>query len=278
MSAIDDALAHIDAFDRATPATVAWQIDRAATLARLRELVRAPEKLDQRGLNACGPAVFFRIWLARDPLACARFACALLRDGSASIGARKVAPSWKILGQRYALLRQATDAAHPNSTPEPADWMLLTGLRDSENIVLDYAGEPFTIADRMAGATLPSTLVGWLEATGLYRSISNETNLVASGDRKRLSGLLPTSGTDIALFIAAKAIYDLEPKQPKRAAPKGDFFAFPDHYVLMRSPIVQWDDPDWIEIDCWSWGRTFSGWQSAAVFVTNYFGTVVAQS
>jgi hypothetical protein len=77
-----------------------------------------PVLLNQRGLNTCGPAVFFRIWFARDPVAAADFACSLLMTGSATIGSLKVTAGWKLLGQRYAILRSVTNAAHPNSTPE----------------------------------------------------------------------------------------------------------------------------------------------------------------
>src|SRR4051812_17228429 len=180
MSAVDEALAAVDVFEAEERQDVAWQLDRGWTLIRLRELLRNPELIDQRGLNACAPAVFFRVWLARDPVAAATFACALLRDGSAAIGSLRVAPSWKLLGQNYASLKAATDAAHPHATPENADWMLLSALRDSENIWFDYAGEPYTAGDAVAGLTLPSTVASWLSATNLYSSVVNDTNLVFS--------------------------------------------------------------------------------------------------
>jgi hypothetical protein len=37
--------------------------------------------------------VFFRVWFARDPLSAAKFACQMLRDGSAYIGNLAVAVS-----------------------------------------------------------------------------------------------------------------------------------------------------------------------------------------
>ena len=270
------ALAFVNDFERNGSQSVAWQIDRAATLARLRTLVQSPELLNQRGLNACGPAVFFRIWLARDPLAAATFGCALLRDGHASIGALSIAPSWKLLGQQYALLRSTTDAAHPNATPEHADWMLLSAMRDSENIWFDYAGEPWTLGDKVAGITLPSSVASWLAATSLYSNVKNDTNLVASAGRQALFGLIPTSNVDIAIFVSANAIYDLRPAPPAGAAAAGPLISVPDHYVLMTGPIAQWNDPSWVEIDVWSWGKPYVGWQSDAVFFGNYFGTIVA--
>ena len=277
MSDVDSALAVVDAFEAEPNQNVAWQLDRYWTLQRLRTLLRNPDLIDQRGLNACAPAVFFRVWLARAPVAAANFGCALLRDGSASIGSLNVAPSWKLLGQNYANLKAATDTAHPNATPENADWMLLSALRDSENLWFDYAGEPFTMGDAVAGLTLPSTLASWLNATNLYSSVVNNTNLVVISDRQELYGLIPTSNTDIILLVNAAAIYDLSPTAPIGQPPVAGGLSVPNHYVLMTAPFSSWNDPAWITIDCWSWGKSYRGWQGTERFFNNYFGILIPQ-
>ena len=277
MSDVDSALAVVDAFEAEPNQNVAWQLDRYWTLQRLRTLLRNPELIDQRGLNACAPAVFFRVWLERAPVAAANFGCALLRDGSASIGSLNVAPGWKLLGQNYANLKAATDAAHPNATPENADWMLLSALRDSENLWFDYVGEPFTTGDAVAGLTLPSTLASWLNATNLYSSVVNNTNLVVISDRQELYGLIPTSNTDIILLVNPAAIYDLSPTAPIGQPPVAGGLSVPNHYVLMTAPFSSWNDPAWITIDCWSWGKPYRGWQGTERFFNNYFGILIPQ-
>lgn len=242
---------------------------------RLRALLLNPDIVDQRGLNACAPAIFFRIWLAHDPVAVADFACKLLRDGSAAIGSLVVAPSWKLLGQQFGQLRAATDAAHPNSTPECTDWMLLCGLRDSENIWFDYAGEPYTAGDAIAGITLPGTLAGWLSATGRYSSVENVTNLVLSADLDQFLMQNPQPGVDILLFINAPAIYDMQ-GTPVGAVASGNVISAPNHYVYLRSmPFVN-DDQQWVHLDTWSWARTWAGWQGQERFRSNYFGYIRA--
>lgn len=101
MRDINAALRYVDNFEATGGTNVAWQLDRYWTLQRIRTLIQHPELIEQRGLNACGPVVFFRIWFARDPLVAATFACKMLRDGSAYIGTLAVAPSWKLLAQDY---------------------------------------------------------------------------------------------------------------------------------------------------------------------------------
>jgi hypothetical protein len=277
MSDVDTALAVVDAFEAEEYQDVAWQLDRGWTLVRLRELLRKPDLIDQRGLNACAPAVFFRVWFARDPVAAANFACALLRDGSAPIGSLHVAPSWKLLGQNYVNLKAATDAAHPHATPENADWMLLSALRDSENIWFDYAGEPYTAGDAVAGLTLPSTLSAWLSATNLYSSVVNDTNLVFSGDRQELYGLIPTSNTDVILLVNAAAIFGLSSPSPTGQPPNNGGFSVPNHYILMTAPFASSSDGSWINVDCWSWGASYRGWQGTERFFNNYFGVLIPQ-
>lgn len=278
MSDVDSALAVVDQFEAEPYQEVAWQLDRYWTLQRLRTLIRSPDLIDQRGLNACGPAVFFRVWFARDPVAAATFTCALLRDGSAAIGSLNVAPSWKLLGQNYANLKAATDAAHPNATPENAEWMLLSALRDSENIWFDYAGEPYTTGDAIAGITLPSTLASWLSATTLYSSVVNDTNLVFSGNRQELYNLIPTSNTDPILFVNAAAIFDLSTGVPGGQPPDPGGLSIPNHYILMTAPFAASGDSAWVDVDCWSWGKSYRGWQGTERFFNNYFGVLIPQT
>jgi hypothetical protein len=275
MADIAAALTVIDNFESNDTAPIAWQLDRAATLNRLRSLIQIPNEFNQRGLNACGPAVFFRVWLARDPVAVATFACGLLRDGRAQIGALSVAPSWKLLGQNYALLRATIDSAHPGATPETAEWMLLSALRDSENIWFDYAGEPYSLGDAIAGMTLPGTLAGWLSATGLFQSVADETSVIQGTDPARLLSMIPTSNIDIILFVNSAPIY-VYSAPITGAAPSATFLAVPNHYILVNGPFAMWSDPAWLEMDCWSWGKIIGGWQGSAFFFSNYFGQLIA--
>jgi hypothetical protein len=275
VSDVNTALAEVNAFASSMPASLAWGLDGFDVVARLRVLLANPELIDQRGLNACAPVVFYRLWLEHDPVAAARFACALLRDGSAQIGSLGVAPSWKLLGQSYGQLRFATDAAHPGATPECTDWMLLSALRDSENIWFDYAGEPYTAGDAVAGITLPGTVASWLSATGLYTSVENSTNLVVSADLQQFLMQNPRPDLDILLFINATAIFDVTDTIPA-TVPDGSWFTVPNHYVHLQSmPFID-DIQHWVHLDTWSWARTWAGWQGGERFRTNYFGYIRA--
>ncbi|GAA3149239.1 hypothetical protein GCM10010521_40790 [Streptomyces rameus] len=277
MSDVITALADVEAFRTQPDQSVAWGLDRNAVIQRLQALLQNPNLLDQRGLNACAPAVFFRTWLARDPVAAASFTCNMLRGGSASIGSLVVTPDTDLTGQDYSTLRANTDAQHPHAMPECTDWMLLSALRDSENIFFDYLGQPYTLGDSVAGLTLPGTVAGWLTATNLYSSVSDNTTVLGPADLPPLLSLIPTSDVDIVLFVNANALYDLAtaPGSPVVPFPT---IAAPDHYVLMTGPFVEADGTNWIDIDVWTWGSIKTGWQNIPRFLDNSFGWMVARS
>lgn len=276
MSTIDAAIAFVDDFEANGGTDVAWRLDRYWTLQRIRTLVRNPELLHQRGLNACGPAVFFRIWFSRDPLAAATFACHILRDGSAYIGTMAVAAGWKLRDQDYGRLKSVTDSTHGRVTPENADWMLLSGLRDSENIWFDYVGEPNTVGDMAAGITLPNTLGNWLNATGLYGSVSNETTVVFGADEQQLLNFIPTSNVDIVLLVSSSFNAPLYPSPPRDTDPGIGGLHIPNHYVLVTAPFAVSNDSRWLQVEVWSWAGTVRGWTGREQFRTKYFGPIVA--
>lgn len=276
MGDVAAALALIDDFEVNGRFPVAWGLDRGQTLARLRTLVRQPEELNQKALNACGPAVFFRTWFARDPVAAASFSCALLRDGYAAIGALVVAAGDDLRHQSYDNLRTTTDAANPGSMPEVADWMLVSALRDSENSVVDYLGQPNTAGDYIAGVTLPGTVASWLNATNSYSSVSDETNLVFTASQQSLLDARPDAGVDIILLVHTSTIQDLS-QVPQGEPPTAPFVVFPNHYIKMYTPFARkLDDAAWLSINCWSWGLTYAGWQGAGRFFGGYYGLIRA--
>lgn len=278
MPDINAALRYVDSFESSVGTNVAWNLDLYWTLQRIRTLIRNPKLLDQRGLNACGPAVFFRIWFARDPLAATMFACKMLRDGSANIGTLAVAAGSRLRAQDYARLKSVTDSAHPHATPENADWMLLSSLRDSENIYFDYLGEPYTTADMIAGLTLPSTLSSWLNATRLYNSVSNQTTFVFGANQQQLLNLIPTSNVDIVLLVSSSFNDGLYPSSlpPRGVQPGAGGAHIPNHYVFVTAPFAKSNDSVWLQMEVWSWGKTYKGWVGYTQFFKKYFGPIIA--
>ena len=274
MSTQDDALALLHSAAGEEP-DIPWKLDWQSTISRLQSLVLDPNLVDQKGLNACGPAVFFRIWFDRDPLGAATFTYRLLKSGTADIGPITVTPSAALLAQDYSSVRDTANAVSPNTMPEGAEWMLLSGLRDSENLLVDYLGEPNTISDKLAGMTLPSTVATWLQSTNAYSTVVNDTT-VFSDTWESLQALNPSPNADFALLVHSQFMSALYPAPTGDPAP-ADSFVIPQHFVMMLDPVGVGATPGWIDIGLWTWGRAQRHtWTSEAKFLSNYFGPIIA--
>lgn len=273
MSNQAQALALLNSASAEAP-SIPWHMSWPDTINRLRTLVLQPEALHQRYLNACGPAAFFRIWFARDPLGAASFGYRMLKSGSAEIGPITVAPRPALIGQDYATLRANANAVSANSMPETADWMLLSALRDSENVLIPYLGQPHTLQDKVAGITLPSTLASWLRSTNVYSTVVDNT-ILAGGTWQSLQALNPSAIADVALLVNA-GFMDLYPAPAGIPAP-ADWLRIPDHYIQLLSPVAVGAAAGWFKFSLWTWGQNqFDKWTSEAKFISNYFGPIIA--
>jgi hypothetical protein len=248
----------------------AWRLDRHAVAARLHQLLDDSDQIRQGRLNLCGPAVVFVIWLRRDPVAAATFATRLFEEGSAMLGALPVRPSQHLRGLPYG--RTAQGASCPQ-----ADWMLMAALRDSANRVLSYRRQG-GVLEAAAAITLPGAVGDWLAATGLYRDVRDQTNLVLPKGllvRRALHhaiSLAPAPERDVALLVAQEMF-----RQPATAAERGRdrvVGLLPNHWVLLRSAVTV-DGPR-VSFQFWSWGAQHTALLDRVRFARGYHGCVMA--
>lgn len=168
------ALAAINTFRAATTPGAWTKLDRAATADRLIELVNDPDKVNQGAIGVCGPAVFFNVWIEADPLAFVKYAVELYEKGRAKIGSLDVKAGADLRAQDYAKLRPKLNPDVP-----PADWMVMSALRDSENGFFDFEGTP---QEDFSGGTSGGEVASWLRATGLFSRVSDDTAPILGED------------------------------------------------------------------------------------------------
>jgi hypothetical protein len=220
----------------------------------LDKLIKDPKILQQGQLGLCGPAAFFRIWLERDPEAVKRYVTELYNTGSGHIGNLEIKTSESLRGQNFDDVKQAIGI-------QATDWIMMSALRDSENI-LGYTGTKHqwpkivgryfaTLWESYLSDTAPSELATWLNATGLYQKVENNSTSPLSSNKANfnldhaLNLVSPSSEKDVILSIGAGMI-------------NGDKFRSwvpspaPDHYIFLTSPIsVQGDN---VSFNYWTWG------------------------
>lgn len=250
-----------------------WRsLDRNRVANRLDQLIDDPRRYFQGQLNLCGPASFFAVWTRRDPVAFARYATTLFETGATSINGRlAVHPSSALLNQDYGAMR----ARMGTNVTEQADWMVMGALRNNDDAIFVWNGDP---AQEAAGMTFPEEIVKWLTATGLYSSIDNQIgNSLSSLSSKGYNAaeeLMLDEGVDIFCLVQANMVPTI-----RAATSKGFLASFPNHWVLLLGPVMQIVTTRRVAFAIWSFGRDWEGLEVSDVqtFADNYYGSIVGQ-
>ena len=155
-----------------------------------------------------------------------------------------------------------------NPVTPVGEWMCLSALRDSENAVVRFEGDP---SENVAGMTTPGELADWMKKCGTYTKVTDEGNWVSSQGFNHAMALAPAANRDILMLINANIIQ-------AHAGRKKLLDSFPNHFIQLHTRLstVQRGGTQFVEFDYWTWGMP--GLQHASVstrsFIDNYYGTV----
>ena len=229
------AQAKVAAFASGTGAAAFKKIPRAAVAAGLSARVVDPNLIDQAGSSLCGPSVFTRRIAGTDPVAYVTFVIDLYQTGQGHIGDLKV---------------KAGDDLRdydPGSRIDPADWIAIASLRDSDNWFFDYQD----VNDEVAGITMPSALESWFRKIG-YRDIVNETNVFLNKDEDCLRKASELWGKDywVCLFINSQMLHD----ETDHDHSSHSHSTTPDHWVALTSAVDISPDKKVVKFTVYSWG------------------------
>jgi hypothetical protein len=237
----------------------AWHpsLTREGVAARLGELLADPDLVDQGDLNVCGPATLFHFWFQRDTLATVEYASSLFATGRGRLGDLTVEPGRDLRAQDYGAVAR--------SAAPPADWMMLSALRDWEYDVLDFEGTP---AEGASGITRPDELARWMRASGAYQRVDDDGAWVRTKGVTHALALAPSPSCDVAILIHARIIEAAAPGRKKSLLDR-----FPNHYVRLVEPIAARGRD--VTFRYWTWGSApASATVSVASFEASYYGSV----
>ena len=261
------AQAKVAAFASGTGAAAFKKIARAAVARGLSARLADPNGIDQAGSSLCGPSVFVRRIAATDPVAYVTLVIDLYQTGQGHIADLK--------------LKAGDDLRDydPGGRVEPADWIPIASLRDSENWFFDYQD----VNDATAGITMPSALEGWFRKVG-YRDIVNETNVFLTKDEDclRRASALWAKDYWVCLFINAQMI-EAEDDE-KNSHPSHSHSMTPDHWVALTSAVDISPDKKSVKFTVFSWGKghwaipqTSSDKLSVKEILNNFYGFVAVK-
>ncbi len=234
-------------------ATASWPyLDKVAVLDRIQLLRGDADLFDQGRMGLCTAAAFYHHALQRAPDKMAQLGNALLDQGVGYLGKMKIRAGYDL---RHADYRKLA-AANPPFVPQ-AEWMLMSSLRDSENIWFDFEGG---LDENYSMETSAEELSGWYKDTGFY------TNVSFTDDRSiaKIRLLQKAATSHLALWISANMI------APGVKA---------GHMITVESPIAVDPATNTISFDYWTWGRTKPYKKlsmSLADFQKDYFGAITA--
>lgn len=246
--------------------TEKWKLQRADVAAGLSKLINQPGTVDQSNLNVCGPAAFFRVWIERDPVAFATFATRLYNTGKSAINNYDVDPSDGLIKQDYAKL-----LSKHRTMPEPATWLVMSAIRDQENAGGGFEGTPSESYD---AATLPGDIKKWLDATGLYSDVDNDTTwtLYFNEDADYLLNLSLSSNTDIILFTSGNLASATGWSRQVERGIETD--STPNHIAVLKQVQARGSD---LFLHIWSWGNDYKGLVSKSFIEDHIWGAVIAK-
>jgi len=196
--------------------------------------ISAPATIDQNNTPLCGMACIANILASSD----ADGYCNLVKDlfyyGSACYGSNHywISPSNNFASNVWDI--GPIDATYPSQNGQkmtPADYVLLTSLRSSENGFLPYSGsQGGSGAQGLAGFTLPGTMMTLITKMLGINDVDDKTKLTSSGgDFKTLQqiDLFYQQGYDVFLFINSDMCN----------VPKGSTIK-PNHWVIYRGGLT----------------------------------------
>ncbi len=234
----ESAIALVTAFASAA-GSAAWpQIDRKMLAAGLIDRINDPNQIAQRGTPMCGPAAFVRTLAIDFPETYAQMAIDLYTRGKARLGTRTFEPGSE--------LRKAPPLLGTN----PADWIMLASVRDSDNWFFSPAG---WFRASLAGMTLPGTMESWLLTTG-YSKVVNAAFLKTrplknAAMHADLASQYFTAKFRVMLLIDSNML--VPDHQNDRVS------LYPDHWIMLDSVITDagitnYDAP--VSFSAYSWG------------------------
>ena len=263
--------------DFRTRAFTKWgaTLDRGKLADGLIVRINDPSKISSANSQLCAAASVVYNLAQADPAAYAKLAIDLFEKGEGTIKMMKITPKPSLLSTRL-----------PDGN-DPADWIVLASLRDSDNWVFTYHGDgrwqiPFFggSLDDAKAATLPYMVANWYTSFG-YTDVTNETNVffTKGWDDVAAADKLYRSGYKVSLFINTNMLY---------TATQGEASTIPNHWVGLLSPILSstthFDPSATVSATIYSWGddkrdvnQDVTQKMTVKQFLANFYGYVAGK-
>jgi hypothetical protein len=217
-------------------------LNKAQIVAEMRDRVKNPFQINQGGQPFCGPAAVIFTLANRQPIRYVEICRQLFERGCFHTrSGRFIAPS--------IVLRQSRG----NLRMSQVDWMVLSALRESENILFSIDANTPEIIRNLSGMTKSWEMTGWAQEILGGRDVKCHYAYF-SGDIPALlaaDAAIKAGGFCFALVTAEGMLGNQPPPIP-----------YPSHWVVLLGNIAILDgnsgkvDRTRVSFDVYTWGRT----------------------
>ncbi|MBX3331910.1 MAG: hypothetical protein KF722_16005 [Nitrospira sp.] len=259
------ALAIVAAFGAKGTGSNWLHLNRSKVAAAIADRINNPDGAQQGGNGLCTVAAFINVWAQDAPDSYAAFATALFDNASANLAPDQMGRGLRIkvtnalLEADYnRIATRMTEKKFP--VPSQADWMVMSAIRDSSNVVTPFTGDPDDWVSHVLGdGSFSSELDTWLRNAGAWGGgvirVSNDLLTATLEEAKRLEP------------IRSRCLLEIDVGMLNNSTG--------GHTVVLRSPITQTPDGV-VTLKVWSWAGLRDVRVTKEKFEDTYHGANVA--
>lgn len=248
---VDRAWQAIAEFEKSRVGGVWTALDKGQIIAEMRSRLSNPCTLNQGGQPFCGPASVVFELVRTQPLRYVEICRNLFQIGGFH-GKTKWIPASERLRQCQGDLQMP-----------PVDWMVLSTLRETENLLFPVEPDAPEIVRNLGGMTKSWELKGWLREVLGYREIQYHHAYVM-GDRRaldRAKSAIASGGGAFALVTAEGLLTSNPPRIP-----------YPSHWIALVGNIAI--ESGCVSFHAYTWGRIMQVEIEERLFQKYFWGVV----
>ncbi|MEM8922198.1 MAG: hypothetical protein AAGD35_01775 [Actinomycetota bacterium] len=242
-------------FERSTLGGLWQAIDKSSLLANVRQRRQRAETIDQETSNFCGPTSIAHELARTQPRRYVELCRQLYETGG----------FWSRTKRVEADARLRADAVGQGM--EPADWMLIATMRNSENTVFKVESDATGLMSGLQGMTFPWEIKGWAKEILMKDDVDIDVCAVFGElDAIKRAQEVYDQGGSVFILLNMAVLKKGEPTIPP----------FPDHWVVFRGNLDLSDADRRVGFDVYTWGRVMPLDLSRKRFERSIFCTVTA--
>lgn len=253
---VRQALAEITAFEQSRVPGVWRGLDKNQVIAQLRSRINDPFTLNQGSQPFCGPAVIIFELIRRDPLYYTKICRNLFQIG----GFHTRSSRW------ISASENLRNAIGDYRMPE-VDWMILSTLRESENLVVPIDLNIPTLIRNIGGMTKSWEIAEWVKQILGYQKLEYK-NTYLFGDIEAMQDVdrsLKFGGVALALINDGGLLRNQPPRIP-----------YPSHWVSILGNIRVESSKN-VQFEVYTWGKKMQVQVDEVTFKTHFWGVIVGQ-